>query len=421
MADIGTALAFRGLLRDQWKSLDELQALQRGKLQKLIGHAYAKYPFYKDRFDRAGIRPEDIRTAEDLKWLAVVKKQDLRNAIQESGSLPGRCRWVSTSGSTGIPLHLPFLRRDHSLINLTWLRPLLAHGITPGARTLEITGPQNILLHPHWYQRLGLWRRRSISILDSEDAWLRTLNQERPDILWGYSGSLKLLALHIKKNGLPAFRPRWVVGVSDLVDDECRGLIREIFKVELLDLYGAAETGCIAWLCSRCGEYHVNIDHLVVEFIPWPSSDDRDNPFKIVVTNLHSFAFPVVRYEIGDLGFPSPRSPLCGRGLPLMKVVEGRSDAAIRLPSGRVLSPLFFFAVMKNVPGVAQWQVIQEEPDRLVVKIVPAGSGSFSSSAAGMRIRQAVPELLRTDIEVVASISGTGRGKVRSVICRLHG
>ncbi len=421
MADAGTALSFIRLLRDPWRSPDELQALQLSRLRNLIRFAVDHFAFYRGRFDRLDLRPEDIRGHEDLLRIPVVGKELLRQAIREATTIHRNSRWVCTSGSTGMPMRIPFLPRDHSLVNLTWLRPLLAHGIPPRARTLEITGPQNIRLHPAWYQRLGFWRRRSVSILDSEDAWLKALNEDRPDILWGYSGSLKLLAQHIKKSGQTAFRPRWVVGVSDLVDDECRELIREIFHAELLDLYGAAETGCIAWLCSHCGEYHVNIDHLVVEFLPWSAAADPGNPRRIVVTNLYSHAFPIIRYEIGDLGFPSAQSPLCGRGLPLMKVVEGRSDAVVRLPSGRVLSPLFFFAVMKKVAGLARWQVVQEQAGSLTVKVVPDDDGSFSLPLAEKTLRAAVAEPLRIEIEIAAAIPGAETGKVRSVISRLNG
>jgi phenylacetate-CoA ligase len=393
--------------------------LQQAKLQKLIRHAYKNIPFYKDRFDSIGIRPEDIRTTADIKRLPVVEKEDLRKGILESASIPERSQWVSTSGSTGIPMRIPFLRRDHSLINLTWLRPLLAHGIPPGARTLEITGPHNIQLHSHWYQRLGLFRRKSISIFETEGRWIDSLFREQPDILWGYSGSLKILAQFLKKNKISGFSPRWIVGVSDLVDEDCRELIREVFKTELIDLYGAAETGCISWLCPTCKEYHINIDHLLVEFIKESHFAELDAPSKICVTNLHSFAFPIIRYEIGDLGFWSSKKPVCGRGLPLMKVIEGRSDAAIRLSSGRRLSPMFFFGAMKKVEGLANWQVIQDEPGRLAIKVIADETNRFSGNDMKDRLLKLIAEPIQIDIEIVRTIPEAPSGKQCAVISRV--
>jgi phenylacetate-CoA ligase len=419
MADIGTALAFWRLLRDQWKSLDELQALQQTKLQKLIRHAYAKNPFYKNRFDRIGIKPEDIRTSEDLKRLPVVKKEDLRNAILESAAIPERSQWVSTSGSTGIPMRLPFLRRDHSLINLTWLRPLLAHGIPPGARTLEITGPHNFRPHSQWYQRLGLFRRRSISIFETEGRWIESLSREQPDVLWGYSGSLKLLAQFVEKNKLAIHRPRWLVGVSDLVDDSSRELMQRVFKTEVIDLYGAAETGCMSWLCPTCKEYHINIDHLLVEFIKEDHFTEFAAPSRICVTNLNSFAFPIIRYEIGDLGFFSSKKPICGRGLPLMKVIAGRSDAVIHLSSGRRLSPMFFFGAMKKVAGLANWQVIQDEPGQLIIKVIPDETNNFSKNDMEEKMLELISEPIRINIEIVQTIPEAASGKQRAVISRV--
>lgn len=419
MANIRTALDFLGVLRDQWKSPDELLALQQSRMRNLIRHAYDNFVFYRDRFDRLGMRPENISGHDDLQRIPVVGKEALRQAIQEATTIPQNSQWVSTSGSTGIPMRIPFLRRDHSLINLTWLRPLLAHGIPLSARTLEITGPHNIRFHSYWYQRLGLWRRRSVSIFESPERWIELLNKERPDVLWGYSGSLKILAQFIKKNKSSVFLPRWVVGVSDLVDTDCRELIQEVFKTKLIDLYGAAETGCISWFCSVCEEYHINIDHLIVEIIPTHSHSGFTNPHKIIVTNLHSFAFPIIRYDIGDLGFPLSRPAACGRGLPLMKIIEGRSDAMIRLPSGRVLSPMFFFAAMKKVTGLTHWQVIQEKPDQLTVNVVPDETGKFAAVEAETILLETIAEPMRIKIQVVNFIPGSSSGKQCAVISKV--
>ncbi len=415
MAGARTAWAYGRLLRDQWRSADELLALQQRRMQRLIRHAYENHSFYRERFDRCGVGPGDIRSSEDLIRLPVVTKEEMRLAIAASAEIPETSRWSSTSGSTGTPMRFPFLPRDLSLLNLTWLRPLRAHGIPARARVLEITGPHNIRGRSRWYQRLGAWRKRSISIFAGEEEWLAALQASRPDVLWGYSGSLKLLAHFIEKNRRPAFRPRWVVGVSDLADDEGREGIRRVFATPLIDLYGAAEAGCISWICPVCGEYHINSDHLIVEFAPALPG----NPRRILLTNLNSYAFPIIRYDIGDLGYPSLRAPACGRGLPLMRIVEGRSDAVIRLPSGRLLSPMFFFAAMKKFPWPARWRVVQEEPGRIRVQVVPDASRVFVASEAGAWIGQTIAEPVRIDIEVVVSIPDLANGKQCAVISRV--
>lgn len=419
MAGLRTVLAYQRQVRDQWKPAGELLALQRSRLRDLVHHAYERHPFYKNLFDGIGLKPGDIKTGEDLKRLPVLTKEALRRAISESGNIPERSAWITTSGSTGIRMRFPLRRGDRSRLNLTWFRPLRAHGIPPRARILEITGPHNIESRPFWYQRMGLWRRKSISIFESEEKWVEALTSFRPDVLWGYSGSLKLLARHVDENPRPGFIPRWVVGVSDLVDEEGRELIRRAFKTELIDIYGAAEAGCISWICPECGEYHVNIDHLIVEFDPLPVPDHSQNPCKIYVTNLYSFAFPIIRYDLGDIGFPSTRPPACGRGLPLMRIVEGRFDAVIRLPSGRLISPLFFFAVMKKISGIAQWRIIQSDPGGIRVVVVPAADRTFTAAEAREKIGNVVAEPLRIDIEVVASIPSAPNGKQCAVLSTL--
>jgi phenylacetate-CoA ligase len=419
MAGLKTAIAYRRLLRDPWRPADEIRALQESRLRRLVRHACESHAFYRERFRRSGVRPDEIRCQDDLRRLPPLSKEELRRAIA-AADLPRRCSWESTSGSSGTPLRVPFRPEDHSLLNLTWLRPLAAFAIPAHARILEITGPHNIRTRPRWYQRLGFWRRRYVSILEGEGAWLAALEACRPDVLWGYSGSLKLLARFIEERGGCRFRPRWVIGVSDLVDDECRERVRRAFAAPLLDLYGAAEAGCISWICPQCGEYHVNSDHLVLEFEETAAAADGGGPRRIFVTNLHSFAFPIIRYDIGDVGLPSSRPPRCGRGLPLMDIVAGRTDAVIVLPSGRRLSPLFFFAVMKGIPGLSRWRVVQEESGRIRVMVVPLRRQDFSAAAAATTVRAAIAEAFDLAIEIVAAVPDDAGGKQRSVVSRFH-
>ncbi len=419
MAGVRTALAYRRLLRDPWRPAGEIRALQDARLRRLVRHAFERHAFWRERFRRSGIGPDEVRCCDDLRRLPALSKEELRGAIA-AADFPRRCSWKSTSGSSGTPLRVPFRSADHSLLNLTWLRPLEAFAIPARARILEITGPHNIRPRPHWYQRLGFWRRRYVSILEGEAAWLAALEACRPDVLWGYSGSLKLLARFIEERGGCRFRPRWVVGVSDLVDDECRERVRRAFAAPLIDLYGAAEAGCISWICPQCGEYHVNSDHLALEFEESAAAGGDGGPRRIFVTNLHSYAFPIIRYDIGDVGMPSTRPPRCGRGLPLMRIVEGRSDAVVVLPSGRRLSPLFFFAVMKGIPGLSRWQVAQEESGRVRVMVVPRQPQEFSAAEAERTVRAAVAAPLDLVVEVVAAVPDGAGGKQRSVVSRFR-
>jgi len=405
-------------------SARRLERLRDGKLARLYRHAYATVPFYRNLYSAAGLGPDDLRTVADLTRLPTISKRDLQNAASDDllsrDVRPESCVKVSTSGSTGLPLRVYFTPRDFSRLNWNWVRAAFARGARPWHSRLEVTGPHNIAATRRWYERLGLWRVDSLSLFKEPREWVEAWRSLRPDILWGYSGSLKLLARHALENGIDDIRPRRIFGVSDLVDAECRELVVAAFGQPLIDLYGAAEAGCISWECGRCGAYHVNADTVILEFL----RDGRPVPpgevGEVFVTNLHSAAMPIIRYGLGDLGAASRDLPSCGRSLPLMSIIEGRADDALLMPSGKRLSPLFFFGLMKPVPGLAAWRVVQDKPAGLAYHIVPGpGFGPGSLDLIKTRTAEFIPEGLEVRFVVEAELPPDPSGKVRSVISLL--
>jgi phenylacetate-CoA ligase len=408
-----------------WWEPDRLARLQTERLRRLVDHAWANVSGYRDRMQQSRFRLGEIGTSAELARLPLLTRRELIELadIEEEGVSGRRAGHVTmhTSGSSGVPLALRYRRRDATELNATWLRPLLAHGIRPRHTRLEITGPHNFPVGRHMYERLGFWRRHCVSVFEEPSAWLAAARAARADYLWGYSGSLKLFAEYLLDTGqeAPAFRA--VFGVSDLVDPACRSLVREAFGRPLVDVYGAAEGGCIAWECPTCDGYHVNIDTVIVEILDGNRAAPPGVAGRVVITNLLSFAMPIVRYELGDVAAMSPRSPACGRGLPLMEVVEGRANAFVRLPSGRMLSPMFFFGLMKPVEhDLRAWRVIQESVDRLTVLVVAGGRG-FDSTRLVETIRRLTGEAIDVSVVNVEALPREPSGKVRAVVSHLAG
>ncbi|MFH1038808.1 MAG: hypothetical protein V1789_09115 [PVC group bacterium] len=406
------------------KSAAKLKKLQSEKLRKLLSHACRFVPLYRRRFNELGLRPDEFRDPADLVKLPTLSKEELRDTplIETMAENVSRadCVEVTTSGSTGRPLRMYYTRKDFSRLNMNWLRPLFAHGVKPWYKKLEISGPHNLPPGKKWYQHLGLMRSRGISIFRPPGEWVDAWRSGRPDFLYGYSGSLKLLARYVLETGVDDIRPRFVFGVSDLVDEECRELIPAAFSRPMIDLYGAAETGCIAWECPGCRGYHLNMDTVLVEYLRDGRPAPPGTPGRLVVTNLHSFAMPIIRYELEDIGTASELNPVCGRGLPLMKIIEGRSDAFIVLPSGEVLSPMFFFGLMKTIAGIRHWKVMQSESGRLEIAIVPARE--FSSDTVKQikqRVQDKSGEKMEIRIKVGQCIPPDSSGKVRAVVSQV--
>lgn len=418
--------SFLEMRRQGRLSREDLAELQNVRLRDLVAGAYDRVPFWRRRLDALGLGRGDIRGAVDLEKIPVTTKEQLRSAPPDDITARGidlaTCLGVTTSGASGVPLRVYFSREDHTRLNMNWFRPLLAWGIRPWHSALEITGPHNIEARRPWYRRCGAWRKRQVSVFRPVEEWIGLWNRCRPDILYGYSGSLSLMARAVLAQGGLRARPKFVVGVSDLCSDSDRTLIRRAFGRELIDLYGATETGCLAWLCPDCGSYHINGDTVIVEVCregrPVPAGQSGN----IIVTNLLSGAMPIIRYDLGDIGRLGERPPLCRRRLPLLDIVEGRADGRLRLPSGRRLSPMFFFGVMKPVPGLAAWRIVQDEDGSLKIFIVPAADAPADLEASlRRRIGQTLAEHIRVEVLQVEAIPPDPSGKVRAVISRMAG
>jgi len=413
------------LLKNQWKSSEEIELRRSENLRCLIHHAYKNVPHYRHLFDSIGLSPYEIKSVKDIKKIPLISKKQLHalpltEKVSRNVNL-SKCARITTSGSTGLPLELYYTRKDSSILSMTWVRALLAHGAKPWDKKLEITGPHNISNKKKWYNYLGLWKTKGVSIFKNPQEWVTVLRHYKPDILYGYSGSLKLLAKHIIKNKIKGINPRLIFGVSDLVDAECRDAIYTAFKKKVIDLYGAAEAGLIGWECNICKGYHINIDTLIVEFLRGDEDVSPGVRGRIVVTNLHSFAMPIIRYELGDIGVISKENSLCGRKLPLMKIVEGRSNAYIVLASGNLLSPLFFSAIMKPIKGIEQWKIFQKTIKQITAYIV--SSDEFTADTVKYlkaRLKENIDEEVEIEIKSVQDLPPDSSGKIRAVISEVE-
>jgi phenylacetate-CoA ligase len=395
------------LLRNQWKSPQELKAIQDSKLRQLVRHVYDQVPYYRRVFDAAKVKPQEIRRAEDLSRLPVTSREDLMRLPQEDilaqGCNPDRCRQVQTSGATGIPLMILHRRQDLTRMNLAWGRVYLTHGVKPWHRMAGFTGRRDTPPGKPWYERLGLMRRKMLSTWDDPNEWISELRAWRPQALTGYVLTLKLLAQALQAQRASDVKLSVVFQSSGLLDEVSRRFLRSVFGARVVDIYGSAEGGCIAWECKACSGYHVNSDMLIVELLddgkygkPVPPGHEGE----VVITNLHAYAMPFIRYRQADIGVWAEESPQCGRGFPLMQVIAGRLGDFITLPSGKRLSPHHFFIALDTVEDLIRWRLTQETLHRLHVEMVV---GPSAGDRACRDVRASLAEIIGDEMEIVVS------------------
>ncbi|MBN2034242.1 MAG: phenylacetate--CoA ligase family protein, partial [Deltaproteobacteria bacterium] len=314
----------RTLKSNVWLKTSQLEELQERHFFTLLHHAYQNVAYYRDLFDSIKLNPDDIKHCKDISKIPITTKAHIQKAQTEmlAKNIP---IWVKhkTSGSTGISLVLSSSMKDAIYSRGMYERARVQNGFRILKDTLAYIGsPFVIPQTKKWYENFGIRRKQGINVFDPLEKQIHKLKIVSPDALWGYPSAIKLLAKTIDQNNIQGISPRLIFTSSELLDQETRTLINSVFNVNLVDVYAAWEAGCMAWECSEHAGYHINMDQVLMEFIDENGdSVKRGERGKVVITNLHSYAMPIIRYELGDYAVPTYETCPCGRGGYLLKAV----------------------------------------------------------------------------------------------------
>jgi phenylacetate-CoA ligase len=241
------------------------------------------------------------------------------------------------------------------------------------------------------------------------------INRIKPDVIECYPSVLNLIAQNCKKEKLQ-FKPKIIFTTSELFLTTWRKNITQFFDCDVRDLYGSTEFYRLAWECERHEGYHLDIDAHVIEFL-----DEENNPVSegdgyIIVTGLFNYAFPLVRYKIGDIARLKQGKCSCGRSLPLIDSIQGREDDYIKLPSGKTISPRRI-NLLDAVKGVKEYTTTQLKKDLIQVQFVK--NRDFTEDTIESVKRQihkgCLEEAIKVDVELVREIRRNS-GKIRTVI-----
>ncbi len=416
---------FTELWLDQWRSPRALERLRERKLRRLIRHAYQSVPFYRSVFDDRKIKPEDIRTVADLSALPLVSKRDLQGLPAKdriaAGCRPESCRSFLTSGTAGTPLPVLYSRRDWTMVNLAQARAFFAMGLRPWWRMASFVGKTpRPAADRKWYERLGLWRGRDVSSWEPPPSWLASLRGWRPQALVGYVMTLRILAEAAREAGPAEWRPDLIISGSGVLDEFTRRLLESTFSCRVADYYASFEAGAIAWECRACGGYHVSSDTVIVETLADGLPVPPGRTGEVVITNLHSYAMPFIRYRQEDEAALSARRPVCGRRLPLLERIQGRADDCVVLADGRKIPSQPFYYSIEPVPGVKRWKVVQESPAALRVFIEPGpGFDEEGRRRIERGLRKVVGEAMAIEFAIGPSIPIQPGLKFRQVSSRV--
>jgi len=416
------------LERSQWLEAERVREQQLRQLDVLLRHAHATVPFYRERW-RDRYDPAAPLSTERIAGLPLLTRRDLREnyAALASARAPaehGASTEARTSGSTGAPVR--FLRTP--LCGALWsaitLRDHAWHGRDLGRKLAVIRHGVEQGEAPSWGPAtagvLATGPAVMLPITASIDEQLDWINEQRPDYLLTYPSCAHEIARVARSRGLRLPELLEVRTFGEAVSDELRVACRDAWGVRVTDLYSAEEVGYIALQCPEHEHYHVQCEGVWLEVI-----DAQGRPCapgeigRIVVTSLHNFAMPLVRYDIGDyaeVGEPCA----CGRGLPVLRRIIGRTRNLLVTADGRRYWQTFAMRPAMDVAPVLQHQFVQKSFDLIEARFVV---GAPLTQAQEGRLREmmlaGLPADFRVEIVCVDRIARGPGGKFEDIVCEV--
>ena len=424
--------------KSEYKPLKENLEIQEVNLKNILYYSWLHVPYYKKVLEDSNVIINGEIHLENFHKIKILNKKTLQNnfdsLITTDKNHYRRKMYINTSGgSTGEPTK--FIQdRKYQIKELaakwfyfTFFTDFPCKHITLwGSERDIIKGKFEIKKHLMTFlQRkstLNSFRMTKENMLK----YVQFINKKKPKIIESYAQSIYSLANFIKNNNLRVFSPIGIVTSAGTLYPFMKEVIEDVFKCPVINRYGSREAGDIACSCTKNQGLHVNIINNYVEIL-----DDNLNPVKpgetgkIYVTKLTNFSMPLIRYQIGDIGVRAENVTCsCGRGLPLIKFIEGREMSVFKTENGTVIPAEFFIhfiGVVYNVGIISKFQVIQNDFNEIKIKYILEKHDGFDQykDQISHSIRKVMGDNVKIIWEEVDNIPSLPSGKYLYTISKI--
>jgi len=421
----------KSLEQSQWLSLVELNEQRNLRFQGFIKNIVENVPFYRDLFATLSLDAADFICAEDLQKLPFLDKATIaENFDNLTSSAAGPLSRFNTGGSSGQPLIflLGNERVSHDVAEKWratrwWNVDIGDKEIVAWGSPIELGAQDKVRI-----MRDKLFRSELIPAFDMTEekilGFINRIQQVKPAMLFGYPSVFDLLAKTAKRHDIKmdALGIRVAFVTSERLYPYQRENIERVFGCPVANGYGGRDAGFIAHQCPE-GGMHLSYEDIIVEIVdPQGNLVANGESGEIVVTHLGTTEFPFVRYKTGDIAVMSDEQCSCGRGLPMLKSIEGRSTDFVVAADGTILHGLSLIYILRDMESVESFKIIQESKSEIRVQVV-AKSGEVTNEmddtiVAGFKSR--LGEEVAIIVESVTEIAAEKSGKYRYVISKVE-
>jgi phenylacetate-CoA ligase len=403
---------------------------QRRRLRTIVKHAYEHVPYYRETLRRLGLSPRDFQSAADLARLPLLERDQLQRDperfVPDDAPLDSYLK-VQSGGSTGEPL--TYYRDFRANIEQAVLRERRRRAIVEMVRkrryrtALIVPPASSARLSLQAFYRSTLFRRRSgrtlvLSLFAPVEENVKAIDRFHPDVVGGFGSAIEDLFLHLQRTGQRFDWPRVLTCSADPVSEPVRRLITEEFGIPMLAAYPAIEAPLLGFECRERRGFHLNTDVFPVRIA---DSEAGDCPVgesgEVILSNLINRGTVLLNYRLGDVArLRAERCP-CGRNLPLLSMIEGRtSDWLVSATGRRINSQALQFELYTE--PIWRYQVVQEAPGRFRVAVVekPGSDRTRTRERIERKFSDLFGEGTTVRLSFVQALPRSPSGKVRPII-----
>jgi len=397
------------------------------RLCRLLTYSRQRVPYYRQLFERLGLRPEDGDLEEAFERVPLLTKDAIRanlHSLVDASSERGDLVENATGGSTGSPLRFWQGRQYHAVAVALDAYVRGWWGISPCERTASIWGADREFHELSMRERFYQWRSRmrSMNAFRMNDADLlefcQMLRRWRPRYLTGYASALDALARFVESRGIDDLRFSAIRSAAETLWPHQRQRVERVFRSPVYNFYGSREVNNLAAECPEERRLHLISTWRYVEIVDEDGQRVPDGQLGYVtVTDLSNYGMPFIRYRNEDMARLSPDPCPCGRPSPVLEELLGRSSDLIRTRQGDLIHGEFFTHLFYGRDDIRQFQVHQISLDHLVVRYVPCGNSAGElMSEVRQKIRARMGQQTRIDVQPCEEIAAAPSGKYRFTV-----
>lgn len=414
------------LKRTESYSRQQLGDLQWKRLKSLVEHAYKHVPFYRKRFDEAGLTPQAFSQPSDLERIPPLTTEELATCFDELKASQSSPRFdkVGTSGSTGHPRVVLRGRLSTAYSRAAMYRGHAWFGVDVGEREARLWGrPLRAETMRNELIRDRLMNRRRLSAYSLDDTqmehFLTIIKGFEPTYLMGYPTLLYEFSLFLRRREIDGsqFGLKMVKVTSETLFDHHRETMHETFHCPVVNEYGCTEAGIMGFECPH-GGLHVPMECVFVEIQNREDVEGLDGGGSVLVTDLFSYTMPIIRYDVGDIAMWGEKACDCGRHTPILDSVKGRTSDFIETPDGTRINTIFlgymFTGLRKRGCEVRCFQAVRKSARDIVLQVV---RGERFDEPEFLQAFESLSRVFGSSVDVrysyVTDIRRSGSGKFR--------